>query len=110
MSASSEKEEGYKRVHFFKYFLTEEDWNARHDYHVQKRRLHQQYLHGTGIHDGLHKLRVMAQTPQSLKVDVTPGYATDSLGRMVMVKEQESVTVELDKFQLPTTLYIKIVY
>ena len=110
MSASTEKEEGYKRVHCFKYFLTEEDWNARHDYHVQKRRLHMQYLHGIGIHDGFHKLRVLAQNSPSLKVDVTPGYATDGLGRMVMLKDQDTVTVELEKFQLPTTIYIKIVY
>ena len=110
MSSSDKDVQGYKRVHFFKYFLTEEDWNARHDFHVQKRLLHQAFLHGMGISNGEYTLLVRAQPEACLKVDITPGYGLDSLGRMVMVNENETVSFELDKFQLPTTLYVKIVY
>ena len=50
---------GYKRVHFFKYFLTETDWNDRHQYHLAKLRLHTSQLHGMGIQDGLTTFRVL---------------------------------------------------
>ena len=39
---SDEQQQGWKRVHFFKHFLTEEDWNARHHYHMEKCRFHNQ--------------------------------------------------------------------
>lgn len=113
MDTSGKKAEvfsGYKRVHFFKYFLTEEDWNARHDFHVQKRRLHVCHMHGKGIQDGLTSLLVRAQGVPSLKVDITPGIGTDSVGREIVVPMQDSATFELEKYQLPATLYVKAVY
>lgn len=110
MGTASEVEEGYKRVHFFKYFLTEEDWNARHDYHVQKNLLHMMYMHGSGIQDGNNNLRVKAQVVPGLKVDVTPGVAVDKQGHVLMVPAVDAATFELDKFSLPATLYVKIVY
>ena len=54
---------GYKRVHFFKYFLTETDWNDRHQYHLAKLRLHTSQLHGMGIQDGLTTFRVLQSSP-----------------------------------------------
>jgi hypothetical protein len=60
MGSSDKDVQGYKRVHFFKYFLTEEDWNARHDFHVQKRLLHHAFLHGMGIQNGEYTLQVHA--------------------------------------------------
>ena len=113
MDTSGKKTEelsGYKRVHFFKYFLTEEDWNARHDFHVQKRRLHLNQLHGKGIQDGEQTLLVRAQSVPGLKVDISPGIGTDSLGREIWVPAMDSATFELEKFQLPATLYVKVVY
>ncbi len=101
--------QGYKRVYFFKHFLTEEDWNARHDYHVQKMRLHQKYFHGMGICNGSDDLLVLAPTP-GLKLEVTPGLVLDNVGHEVVVRSKDVVTVELDKFKLPTTIYIKLVY
>ncbi|MBQ9816537.1 MAG: hypothetical protein IJM59_03565 [Proteobacteria bacterium] len=105
-----EGEQGYERVHFFKYFLSEEDWNARHDYHVQKRRLHLCNMHGMGIQDGDQSLLVRAQAEPCLKVDVTPGIGTDGQGREIYVPAVDSVAIEPDKFQLPVTLYVKVVY
>ena len=101
---------GYKRVHFFKYFLTEEDWNDRHDYHVQKRLLHSSVMHGMGIQDGQNTLLVRADEPASLRVEITPGIGTDSKGREIFVPAPDTTTVEPDKFQLPCVLDIKVVY
>lgn len=101
---------GYKRVHFFKYFLTEDDWNARHNYHLQKMRLHTSVMHGIGIQAGTLTLRVLQTTPASLKLEITPGIGTDAQGREIFVSANDSVTVEPEKFQLPATIYIKVVY
>ena len=103
---NNEKEEGYKRVYFFKYFLTEDDWNARHAYHLQKRRLHIQNMHGMGIQDGDTSLLVRAQTVPGLKVDITPGIGTDIQGREIFVPVTDSATFEPEKFQLPATIYV----
>ena len=110
MGSSDKESQGYKRVYFFKHFLTEEDWNARHDFHVQKRRLHNAFMHGMGIMNGEEEMRVYAEQEPSLKVEITKGYGTDVLGRMVMIPETDSTTFELEKFQLPATLYLKVVY
>ncbi len=101
---------GYKRVHFFKYFLTENDWNDRHAYHLQKMRLHTSQMHGMGIQDGASSLRVRQTDPASLKVEITPGIGTDSMGRDIFVPANDSMSVDLSKFQLPATIYLKIVY
>lgn len=101
---------GYKRVHFFKYFLTETDWNDRHQYHLAKLRLHTSQLHGMGIQDGLTTFRVLQSSPPSLKVEITPGIGTDVQGREILVWGNESMTVDLEKFQLPATVYLKVVY
>ena len=108
--ANNEKEEGYKRVYFFKYFLTEDDWNARHAYHLQKRRLHIQNMHGMGIQDGDTSLLVRAQSVPGLKVDITPGIGTDIQGREIFVPIMDSATFEPEKFQLPATIYVKVTY
>ena len=101
---------GYKRIHFFKFFLTETDWNDRHNYHLQKSHLHTSQLHGMGIQDGLTTLRVSQTEPPSLKVEITPGIGTDVQGREILVPCNESMTVDLEKFQLPATVYLKVVY
>lgn len=105
----AEEWQGFKRVHFFKYFLTEEDWNARHDYHLQKYRFHQKYFHGKGIRNSLIELVVSAPLP-SFELKVSPGIATDNLGREIIVRDEEHVEVDMTKFKAPTTIYIKIVY
>lgn len=104
-----EDSQGFKRVHFFKYFLTEEDWNARHDYHLQKSRFHQRYFHGKGIRNCQQELLVTTPSP-SFSLKVSPGFAMDNLGREIVVRDEEHVEIELDKFKCPTTVYIKIVY
>lgn len=106
----NDKEEGFKRVHFFKYFLTEEDWNARHDFHLQKRRLHMANMHGMGIQDGDQMMLVRAQSVPGLSVDITPGIGTDIQGREIQIPAVDSTAIDPQKFQLPATIYVKVVY
>ena len=43
-------QQGFKRINFFKGFLTtEKDWNDAERYHIDKRRLHNKVCHGRGI-------------------------------------------------------------
>ncbi len=106
---NEEEIQSFKRVHFFKYFLTEEDWNARHGYHFQKAHFHTKYFHGTGILNPTKHLLVTVSQP-SLTLDISPGVATDKFGNEIVVTKQEQVTLELEKYALPTTVYIKLVY
>ena len=50
----SDAVQGFKRINFFKGFLTtEKDWNDAERYHIDKRRLHNRMLHSSG-----HRLRL----------------------------------------------------
>ena len=59
----SESVQGFKRINFFKGFLTtEKDWNDAERYHIDKRRLHNRMLHSPGIVYGYNgDLRVQAR-------------------------------------------------
>ena len=47
---SDQKEIGYKRINFFKGFLTtEKDWNDAEKYHIDKRMLHNRLFHSPGV-------------------------------------------------------------
>ena len=56
--------QGFKRINFFKGFLTtEKDWNDAERYHIDKRRLHNRMLHSAGIvHGYAMDLKVSART------------------------------------------------
>ena len=47
---SENAQQGFKRINFFKGFLTtEKDWNDAERYHIDKRRLHNRLMHSSGI-------------------------------------------------------------
>ncbi len=47
---SESKVKGFKRINFFKGFLTtEHDWNDAERYHIEKRRLHNKMMHAPGV-------------------------------------------------------------
>ena len=47
------KVQGFKRINFFKGFLTtEHDWNDAERYHLEKRKLHNRLCHAPGIIPG----------------------------------------------------------
>jgi len=67
---SESQQQGFKRINFFKGFLTtEKDWNDAERYHIDKRRLHNRMLHSPGIVGGYAgDLRVNARARGDLSV------------------------------------------
>ena len=65
------KPQGFKRINFFKGFLTtEHDWNDAERYHLEKRKLHNRLCHAPGVVSGYAgELRVNARARRSLDRD-----------------------------------------
>jgi len=101
-------ERHYKRINFFRGFLTtEKDWNDAERYHVEKRKLHNRMLHGPGIvPHALGGFRVAARGRGELAVEVQPGYAIDAQGSDIFIWEPEIKIVNPADFKLPTTIYL----
>jgi len=108
----SEQLQGFKRINFFKGFLTtERDWNDAERYHIDKRRLHNRMMHSPGIIYGYAgDLRVTARARGDLSVEVQPGYAIDGIGNDLMVHDATIRNINLEEFKLPQTIYIVLRY
>jgi hypothetical protein len=108
----SETVQGFKRINFFKGFLTtEKDWNDAERYHIDKRRLHNKMLHSAGIVYGYAMdLKVNARARGDLSVEVQPGYAIDGMGNDLMVHDATIRNINLEEFRLPQTIYIVLRY
>ncbi len=104
--------QGFKRINFFKGFLTtEKDWNDAERYHIDKRRLHNKMLHSPGIvHGYAQDLRVNARARGDLSVEVQPGYAIDGMGNDLMIFDATIRNINLEEFRLPQTVYIVLRY
>lgn len=104
--------QGFKRINFFKGFLTtEKDWNDAERYHIDKRRLHNRMLHSPGIVYGYAMdLKVNARARGDLSVEVQPGYAIDGMGNDLMVHDATIRNISLEEFRLPQTIYIVLRY
>jgi hypothetical protein len=103
---------GFKRINFFKGFLTtEKDWNDAERYHIDKRRLHNRMLHSPGIVYGYAgDLRVSARARGDLSVEVQPGYAIDGMGNDLMIFDATIRNINLEEFRLPQTVYVVLRY
>ena len=113
MAAESEiKTKGFKRINFFKGFLTtEHDWNDAERYHIDKRRLHNRLLHAPGVVFGFSgDLKVVARARGDLSVEIQPGYSIDGQGRDLMLWDAEIKTLVLEEYKLPQTIYIVLRY
>ena len=108
----SETQQGFKRINFFKGFLTtEKDWNDAERYHIDKRRLHNRMMHSPGIVYGYAgDLRVTARARGDLSVEVQPGYAIDGMGNDLMIQDATIRNINLEEFRLPQTVYIVLRY
>ncbi len=108
----SESVQGFKRINFFKGFLTtEKDWNDAERYHIDKRRLHNRMMHSPGIVQGYSgDLRVTARARGDLSVEVQPGYAIDGMGNDLMIHDATIRNINLEEFKLPQTIYIVLRY
>ena len=104
--------QGFKRINFFKGFLTtEKDWNDAERYHIDKRRLHNKMLHSAGIVYGYGSdLKVNARARGDLSVEVQPGYAIDGVGNDLMIYDATIRNINLEELRLPQTIYIVLRY
>lgn len=109
---SENAQQGFKRINFFKGFLTtEKDWNDAERYHIDKRRLHNRMLHSPGIIYGYSgDLRVNARARGDLSVEVQPGYAIDGQGNDLMIFDAAIRNINTEEFRLPQTIYIVLRY
>jgi len=75
-----------------KYFsgklMSEKDFQDEQDYHNEKRRLHNQWLHGYGVATGL-EVSVSDDPPGNVRVEA--GYAIDRAGNDVILPEAQLV-------------------
>lgn len=106
------EQQGFKRINFFKGFLTtEKDWNDAERYHIDKRRLHNRMLHSPGIVYGYAgDLKVQARARGDLSVEVQPGYAIDGMGNDLMIFDAAIRNINLEEFRLPQTVYVVLRY
>ena len=81
----------FLRVNPFRGLLVDETtWADAHDYHRNQMRFHLLSLHGVGVVQGLD---VLASQPPDMRVSVKPGLAIDQEGRLLLLTEQEDVTI-----------------
>lgn len=108
----SEQVQGFKRINFFKGFLTtEKDWNDAERYHIDKRRLHNRMMHSPGVVYGFAgDLRVTARARGDLSVEVQPGYAIDGIGNDLLIHDATIRNISLEELKLPQTIYIVLRY
>ncbi len=99
---------GFKRINFFKGFLTtEHDWNAAEKYHIDKRALHNRVLHSPGVVLGYAgDLRVVARARGDLSVEVQAGCAIDGQGHDLVLWDAVIKNFNPEEYRLPQTLYL----
>jgi hypothetical protein len=102
----------FQRINFFKgLFLKQNDWQKEQEYHMEKQRFHNKYLHSPGVVlNCLEGLRVSV-TDNGKIFRIAPGFAIDGEGRDLYVPETKEILVPyLQSFNPPTTIYISIRY
>ena len=99
---------GYKRINFFKGFLTtEKDWNDAEAYHIEKRRLHNKVCHSPGVVLGYGgDLRVVARARGDLSVEVQSGVAIDGAGNDLVLWDAAIKNINPEEYRLPQTIYV----
>lgn len=99
---------GFKRINFFKGFLTtEHDWNAAEKYHIDKRALHNRVMHSPGVVRGQGSgLRAIARARGDLSVEIQSGYAIDGSGNDLVLWDAVIKNINPEEYRLPQTLYL----
>src|SRR3979409_638379 len=97
--AATTLNKGFKRINFFKGFLTtEHDWNDAERYHIDKHRLHTRLMHAPGVVFGYEgEVKCIARSRGDLSVEVQPGYAVDAQGRDLRMFDPEIKTLVLEE-------------
>ncbi|NJM90881.1 MAG: hypothetical protein HC863_00925, partial [Myxococcales bacterium] len=106
------EQQGFKRINFFKGFLTtEKDWNDAEQYHIDKRKLQNRMMHAPGVVFGYGgDLKVTARARGDMSIEVQPGYAVDGVGNDLHVPHAVIKSVNLEELRLPQTLYVVLRY
>lgn len=106
------EDQGFKRINFFKGFVTTtKDWNDAELYHVEKHKLHNRCFHGAGVVPGYRQeLAVRARGRADMSVEIAPGYAIDGQGNDMLLYETEIKSISKSDFKLPLTVYIVLKY
>jgi hypothetical protein len=106
------EDQGFKRINFFKGFVTTtKDWNDAEFYHVEKRKLHNRCFHGAGVVPGFRQeFKVRARGRGDLSVEISPGYALDGQGNDLLLWETEIKTLNKGDYKLPQTIYVVAKY
>ena len=101
--------DGFKRINFFKGFFTQaEDWQSAQQYHIEKRKIHNRFLHIPGIVYGcLDNLNVTA-TDDGTALYIGPGYAIDGEGRDLYLPKPDKVSINPQDYIPPATVYVVI--
>lgn len=101
-------DKGYKRINFFKGFLTtEQDWNDAERYHIEKRKLHSRRLHSPGVVRGYGgDLKVVARSRGDLSVEIQSGYAIDGVGNDLILWDAKIKNINPEEYRLPQTIYV----
>ena len=104
---SDQKLATFKRINFFRGFMTtEKDWNDAESYHIDKRKLHNRLMHAPGIVPHFEGgFKVAARGKGEMAVEVAPGYAIDAQGNDLLLRETEIKAVNPSDFKLPNTIY-----
>src|SRR3989454_8407682 len=91
----------FKRINFFKGFLTtEHDWNDAERYHLEKRKLHNRLCHAPGVVAGYAgELKVVARARGDLSFEVLSGYAIDGQGNDLMLWETVIKTLVPEEYK-----------
>lgn len=97
------------RINYFKgFFIQAQDLQDEQQYHMQKRKLHNRFLHTSGVVRGcLDNLNVSA-SEDGTSIYIAPGCAVDGLGREIYTAETLSRPLNLRDYKLPGTIYILI--
>lgn len=101
--------DGFKRINFFKGFFTQaEDWQSAQEYHIEKRKIHNRFLHIPGIVYGcLDNLNVTA-TEDGTALYIGPGYAIDGKGCDLYLPKPDKISINPQDYIPPATIYVVI--
>lgn len=104
------EDKAFKRINFFKGFVTtEDDWNDAERYHVEKRKLHNRAFHGVGVVRGWgEELRVAPRGKGELSAEISPGYAIDGDGNDIILWKPTILPINKGDYKLPQTIYLVV--
>jgi len=81
-----------KRVNPFQGLVIDADtWRDAHNYHRDQQRLHMLAFHKIGINEGL---KVTANTPPDVSVNIHPGMAIDPEGNVIIVSQTQRYRIQ----------------